>query len=210
MIQLGAEPMKTSAERLQGIDSYLAAWVEPVFQKRTPETIDIFLNHRKKFEQNLLDAIKIAATAAEPLIATGEKQNITHLHFSYLLSAALMKELWLKIDLYDQRHYGDLAVAGSYWDYQALFPYIDVDMVQIRSELVKNFLRIKDHEILDFRLYYHVGVFALIEEILTEILTGEICQAALSELFPAEITVLFGGYLDHARVIATIRSRQAQ
>jgi len=201
--------VQTREERLQKIHSYFVDWVKPVYQYRTMDTMSIYHTNREKIVHSLLASLDAATEAAKPMSGLYRNQKIAFIQFSYLLSATLTKELQLRIDLYDTRHYGDLTDTKSYWDYQELFPYIDDDMKQLRIELDKRFLRITNYEILDMRMYYHVGVFALIEEVLKEIVTSVPFFEALGELYQSEISVLYGGYLDQARVIASINRRQA-
>ena len=190
--------------RRSGIDEYLAIRLEHIFYERTLETIGSFQVNKETIMQGLVSTVKEAGKMANLLVFNGKKQKVKYLQFSYLLSAAKMKKLRLKLDLYDARHYGDLNSHGGYWDYVELFPYIDEDIILLRDELAKRFSRIKDYELLDIRLYYHIGVFRIIWAILMELTADEAFAAALSDVFEQKVTILFGAYLDQSEEIAVI------
>ena len=201
--------MLTWEERKVEIDAYLGEWIKPVFSKRSIDTINIFMANREKISQSLSAAIFSANETALPLFDLGKKQRIKHIQFSYLFSAALLKELLLRVDLYDAGYYEDLTDVKSYWDYKVLFPYITEDMEQLQTELSKLFPQIKRYEILDFRMYYHVAVFALLGEILKEIVADDSFATVIGDLYESEVTISYGGYQDHSIVLAMINGRLA-
>jgi hypothetical protein len=196
------------------MDAYLADYLGTLFYERTLETMGYFKEHKERILQSLLSAVVSAGEAMKPLIDSGEKQKVRYLQFSYLLSAAKMGRLWLKLDLYDARHYADMRSDGGHWDYSEMFPYIDEDMGQLRSDLVKRFTRIMDYEISDIRLYYHTGVFKMMWATLMELGVEEGFAAALAgtsaagvsmaDVFEPNVSVLFGAYLDQSEVVAEI------
>ena len=196
--------MLAKEERRLGMESYLDARLEEIFYERTLETFEYFHVNKDKLLSSLMSAIGEARVAVEPSINSGSKQRIKFVQFSYLLSAAKMNKLILKIDMYDARHYGDLISDGGYWDYSELFPYINEDMQLLRDELSKRFLRIKDYEIADIRLYYHTGIFQMMWAVLMELAIEETFLEILSEEFEPTVHILFGAYLDKAEVVGTI------
>ena len=201
--------MKTKEERQREIDIYIASRMEPIFYDRTMETMKYFVANKEKILQSLLFAITKAGEAMKPFIDSGEKQKVKYLQFSYLFSAAKMKKLKLKLDLYDARHYGDLSSHGGYWSYDELFPYIDEDMQILRDELASKSLRIDDYKVSEIRLEYHVGVFQMMWAILMELGDEEAFAAALSDVFEPTVKVIFGAYLDQSEVVATIHRKEA-
>ena len=111
----------------------------------------------------------------------------------------------LRIDYYDNRHYADITGSCGCWDYSKLIPYIEEDIEKLHGELCKRFLRVKDYELLDIRLRYHIGIIAVIEGILEELAATDTFRNALSDVFDDEVIVLYGAYLDQAEVITTIK-----
>jgi hypothetical protein len=195
----------TLEERKRGIDEYLAERIKTLYPARMQEAVEYARTHKSKLTDGLVSVLAAAAASAKSLIDGGIKQKVKCLQFSYLFSAALMKELRLRIDLYDSRHYGDLSEACSYWDYGSLFPYIDEDMATLKAESIKRFTRVMDYEFTDVRLYYHIWLFALTESILAELISENAFMASLTDIFDSEVTVLFGSYLDQAEVIAVLK-----
>jgi hypothetical protein len=196
--------MPDKVEYRRRMDAYLVERIKTIIRERSFDTFELYLAGREKVLQGFLSALSSAAGSAEPMIEADKKGKIRFMQFSYLLSAALMKELRLRIDLYDSRHYADMTDVGGYWDYQELFPYIDDDMAKLKGELEKQFRRVRDYEIFDIRNYYHVAVFALIGEILKDIVAKDAFAESLTGAYEAEVAVLFGAYLDQSELIATV------
>jgi hypothetical protein len=197
--------MITLGERKRGIDDFLAELIKTLYPARMRETIEYTHKHKSEIIESLALSLTAAAASAKGLFDSGMKQKVQYIQFSYLFSAALMKELRLRVDLYDNRHYGDLSEAVGYWDYSGLFPYIDRDMAILKAELAKRFTRVMDYELTDIRLHYHIWIFALAESILTELVTENAFLNALTDVFDVEVSVLFGAYLDQSEVIATLK-----
>jgi hypothetical protein len=186
------------------MDSYLADRLKSIFYERTLETMSYYQSCKVEILSSLISAVKDACSAMKPLIDGGNKQKVKYLQFSYLLSAANMKKLKLKLDLYDARHYGDLSSDGGYWDFAELFPYIDEDIRLLRDELGKRFHRVMDYELIDIRLYYHAGVFQMMWAILSDLADESAFAAIFTDVFEPTANVLFGAYLDQSEIIATI------
>ena len=192
------------------MDQYLAELLEDIFYGRARETMEYFQVHKDKILQSFLVSIASNSAAVQPLIDSGKKGLIKYVQLSYLLSDSLVNELKVKIDFYDARYYGDIEMTGGHWDYKdlLLFPYIDEDMEIICCELLKRFTRLKNYELLDIRLYYHIGIFALMLEILKILAEDKaFTEAFFGGIFASEVTVLYGAYLDQSEVIASIKGK---
>ncbi|MDR0491267.1 MAG: hypothetical protein LBH28_08510 [Oscillospiraceae bacterium] len=199
--------MQTREERQRAMTECLSDHIEQMFHDRARETMEYFHLNRESVLQSFLSAITVASGAIRPLIDLGKKQKIKFLQFSFLFSGALMNERRLKIDFYDAGYYGDLAEAGGFWDYSMLFPYVDDDIEMLRNKLTGQMRRVMEYELIDLRMVYHVGVFAIMEEILTLISADEAFANALTEIYEPKVLVIYGAYLSQSKLITTVTAR---
>ena len=194
-------------ERQREISEYLKGDIERMFAERTSQTMEYLRAHKAEILQSLTAAVKSASAAVQPLIECGRKQIVRYAQFSFLLSGAVNRELQLKIDFYDTRYYADITESGGYWDYSVLFPFVDEDMNELHGKLRNKFQRIREYELLDIRLVYYIGVFAIMEMALTELAAEDAFADAFTEVFEPEIYVLFGAYHDQSKLIAKVKRR---
>ena len=197
--------MLVQKDRVQAMDNSLVDLMGTIFYERTRETIQSYLDHKEKMIQGFRDALSLAVDSAKAPIDSGKKLPIRYIQLSYLLSGVLLKEFRLKIDLYDTRHYGDLTGGDGYWDYAELFPYVDEDIDRLKEEWEQQFLHIREYEVVDLRLRYSVGVFAILEKILRDMVSEEAFGPVLEGMMEPEAAVFYGAYLDQSAVIATMK-----
>jgi hypothetical protein len=55
-------------------------------------------------------------------------------------------------------------------------------------------------------MVYHVGVFAIMEEVLRLLAEEEIFANALTNLYEPEVYIAYGAYLDQSKLLATIHT----
>ncbi|MDR0469896.1 MAG: hypothetical protein LBH09_07985 [Peptococcaceae bacterium] len=199
--------MPSLEERQREMSEYLKDDAERIFSERTSQTMERLHTHKAEILQSLIDAMRSSSALVQPIIASGRKQKVKYLQFSFLLSGVLTRELRLKMDFLDARYYADITDSGGYWDYSALLPFVDEDMEILRNKLLKQFRRVMEYELSDIRMVYCVGLFAIMEMALTELVAETAFAEALAEVFEPEVFVLYGAYHDQAKLIATIAGR---
>ena len=199
--------MQKREERQRMITDCLSSHIEQMFFARSRDTMEYFYKNKESVLHRLLSALALASEPAKSLISSGKKRKIRMLQFSFLLSGALMNERKLRMDFYDERYFGDITEAGGYWDYSVLFPYIDEDIESLKGILSKQMLRVKEYELIDLRMVYHVGVFAIMEEVLTKLAAEDGFTKAFTEIYEPKVSVMYGAYLDQSKLIATVLGR---
>jgi uncharacterized protein YqfB (UPF0267 family) len=66
----------------------------------------------------------------EKLRQAGEKSELSHIYVSFLRSGVLCKQPWLRVDLYDDKYFDDIAECGAKWDIKVIANklYQDADL----------------------------------------------------------------------------------
>ena len=143
------------------------------------------------FSEAMQTMLRRAATAREK----GEKGPLRYMYVSYLQSSLYTGSYQLRLDAYDERQFGDITDAYAYWSPQFIFKHMDADTAYFRKHIGTHVLRVREHEIMRFAARYAMHYFRVVEQLVT----------ALAEQFVAgadALTVLFGGYMDQALVLA--------
>jgi len=193
--------MNKREKRFSEMEDVLTDILEEMWYERKQETMQLYAERKDSVQKNLISVITENVESIAMLIETGEKRPVRFIHFSFLLSEVLQKKLILKIDYYDERYFRDISDIDSFWDYSELFPYIDEDMAKIRDELQEEFISLKNYDILDIEMLYHVGVFAVMKEILASMVSEEDFLKAVATICDVETAVLNGAYSGQTEVI---------
>ena len=113
----------------------------------------------------------------------------------------------LAISLFDERLYLDRAEAMSYWQADFVYKYVDLHMPIIKKALKKQFIRIKDYELDEFRQIYACIYHDLIVEPLILITEQVENNSVFREVQKqTKVRVLYGMYMDKHKEIRRISS----
>lgn len=199
--------MQCLQDRQREMSEYLKNDIGRIISLRTSQVMEHLYANKDNLLQSLVNSVESTAASVHHLIANGKKQKIRYMQFSFLLSNALTRELRFRIDFYDARYYSDITDIGGYWDYSELFGFIDEDIEFLHMKLSEKFARIKEYELVDIRMVYHIAVFAIMEMVLTELVSDIAFAQVLTEIFEPEIYVFYGAYMDQSKLTAKVRKR---
>ena len=83
------------------------------------ETMDIdalFEKNARQLALSLGNAIDAALASNETLKNAEQRNNLAHIYISFLFSAVLCKQPWLRIDFYDEGNRANAAYSSTEWD----------------------------------------------------------------------------------------------
>lgn len=154
----------------------------------------------------ILDALKTVNGKVKELQESGKKGKIKYLVFSHLYSGIILGEKRVRIDAMDQGLYGDRAEAEAYLDMEGIYQFLATDMEAITEELRRSIPQILEYEIErirdEYMMHYQYMAKTFIKAILEEVDPALLLAEISSE---AQVTVLFGGYMDQADVILKLQ-----
>jgi len=149
-----------------------------------------FDTHSGIFFDTMHDLLTRAASAQEQ----GEQGQLCYICISYLLSSLHTGSHKLRIDAYDERHYGDQADSHVCWSPRFIFKHLDSDMAHFRKHIGQKIAQIQEHEIIWFMKKYSMYYFQIALQF-----AADLIESVVPEAQP--LTVTFGGYMDEAVII---------
>lgn len=193
-------------DRKKRIDAFCRDVLPDQFNKSCPEIVGWCEEHCQEMVSELLDALKIVTGKVKTLQQSGKKGKIKYLVFSHLYTGMILGHKRIRIDAMDQGLYGDITDTEAYLDMEGIYQFLAADLEAIKEELRRSIPQILEYEIERIRYEYMMRyqgmakafIKAILEEVDSALLLAEInCEA--------QVTVLFGGYMDHADVILKLK-----
>ena len=165
------------------------------------DTWELYKRKEHAVVESFQKVFGMAMQQAEEMIACGNKQPISYIQLSYLLSGALLGEHLLKVDFYDYHYYGDMQEIDCFWDYGALFPQYEQELRFLEKELRQALPRISAYELQKAQTYYQVGNFMVLETILQDMMQKIKPEERLGGSSAVNGAVFYGAYLDQSEMI---------
>jgi len=140
------------------------------------------------------DAMQALLTHAASAQEQGEKGQLRYICISYLLSSLHTGSYKLRIDAYDERHYGDLADSHVCWSPHFILGHLDSDMAHFRKHIGHKIVQIQEHEIMWFMKRYSMYYFEIALQFAADLIESIVSDTR-------GLTVTFGGYMDEGVII---------
>ena len=106
-----------------------------------PEVDNLIEKHISELSLSLNAAVEAALNDYEDMQNAGRKGELSHIYMSFLRSAVLCKQPWMRIDLYDDKDVYDLTECSAKWDVPEISSklYLDADDKAKKNDIVEEY-----------------------------------------------------------------------
>ncbi len=162
--------------------------------------------HAWEVASEVLTGLSTAIEQAVRLQQEKKKGAVKYVIFSCLYSGMFLQRDRIRVDILDERFYGDEAEAAVYLDLNGIYQNFETDIKQLYTQAVKAIFQIQRYEMdyirFEYMMYYHRMAKAFIKAVLEE---TEVSFLFADAVYCDEVNVLFGGYMDEADYLLTLR-----
>lgn len=139
------------------------------FSMRIEQIQDYINNNLKSIVEGFIKTFSNLFKEANELQKQAIKDKVAIINISFLYSNILLNKYAVQINVYDKQFYLDKVEISSDLDLSYLFQFIEEDMVYIKKELGKRFIRLKDYELVNIRTKYIVRYYKLAEYLIRDL-----------------------------------------
>lgn len=124
------------------------------FHKSSQKIILFCEQHSQEVVNSFLESFYEALDNASLLQNRKKKNKIKYIQLSHLYSSLFLKQYLLRIDVRDERFYGDISEAESYWNADCIYHLFEEDIQEVKKRIEWSIPRIKEYEIDTLRYTY--------------------------------------------------------
>lgn len=161
---------------------------------------------QREFSQVLDGLFAVAVKAQE----AKQKQAVKYLVINYLRSSFYTKTYQYHIALYDEQLYVDRHCIGLYWCPKFIFCRVDEIIQEAAPKLRKKMIRLRDHEIEEYRMMYLGNYLQAAAQFFAETVQNIEMLPQFQLLKKTEsFYVLYGEYMGMSMKLKTIEAKEA-